>query len=133
MACICIACVSGMLLSRSFWHKCFLTLVLVIRMYGKSGKWALKADDDADVTLLRPRRWSHAYVTILNPSSRLLGRICHCIQLFSYFCKQTVENLIRRSVLRRLIRFSTVCRCPTKRTLGLYGSNIKQGCILRNE
>ena len=40
---ICIACVSGMLQSRSFWHKCFLTLVLVIRMYGKSGKWALKA------------------------------------------------------------------------------------------
>ena len=36
-------------------------------MYGKSGKWALKADDDAAVTLLRPRRWSHAFVTILNP------------------------------------------------------------------
>ena len=31
------------------------------------------------------------------------------------FCKQTVENLIRRRVLRRLIWFCTVCRCPTKR------------------
>ena len=32
------------------------------------------------------------------------------------FCKQLVENLIRRCVLLRLIWF---CRCPTKRTLGL--------------
>ena len=37
------------------------------------------------------------------------------------FCKQTVENQIRRCVLRRLIWFYTVCRFPTKRTLGLYG------------
>ena len=29
-------------------------------------------------------------------------------------CKQTVENLIRRRVLRRLIWFCTVCRCSTK-------------------
>ena len=32
-----------------------------------------------------------------------------------------MENLIRRRVLWRLIWFCTVCRCPTKRTLGLYG------------
>ena len=37
------------------------------------------------------------------------------------FCLQTVENLIRRCALRRLIRFCTVCQCPTKKTLGLYG------------
>ena len=37
------------------------------------------------------------------------------------FCKQTAENLIRRSVLWRLICFCTVCRCPIKRTLCLYG------------
>ena len=37
------------------------------------------------------------------------------------FCKQTVETLIRRRVLRRLIWVCTVCLCPTKRTLGLYG------------
>ena len=36
------------------------------------------------------------------------------------FCKQTVENLIRRRILRRLIWFCTVCQCLTKRTLGLY-------------
>ena len=36
-------------------------------------------------------------------------------------CKQTVENLIRRRVLWRLIWFCTVCRCPTKRALGVYG------------
>ena len=34
---------------------------------------------------------------------------------------QTVENLIRRRVGRRLIWFCTVCRYPTKRSLGLYG------------
>ena len=37
------------------------------------------------------------------------------------FFKQTVDNLIRRRILRRLILFCTVCRCHTKRTLGLYG------------
>ena len=37
------------------------------------------------------------------------------------FCKQTVENLIRRRILRRLIWFCTVWRCPTKRTPGFYG------------
>ena len=37
------------------------------------------------------------------------------------FCKQTVENLIRRCIVLRLIWFCTVCRCPTKRMLGLHG------------
>ena len=37
------------------------------------------------------------------------------------FCRQTVETLIRRSVLLRLIWVCTICTCPTKRTLGLYG------------
>ena len=32
-----------------------------------------------------------------------------------------MENLIKRRVLRRLIWYCTVCRCSTKRTLGLYG------------
>ena len=37
------------------------------------------------------------------------------------FCLQTVENLIRRRILWRLIWFCTVCGCPSKRTLGLFG------------
>ena len=37
------------------------------------------------------------------------------------FCKQSVENLIRRRGLRRLIWFCTVCQCPIKRTLGFNG------------
>ena len=37
------------------------------------------------------------------------------------FCKQKAKSLIRRRVLRRLIWFCTVCLCPIKRTLGLYG------------
>ena len=43
--------------------------------------------------------------------------------LFKYnrnFSKQTVENLIRRRVLWRLIWLRIVCLCPTKRKLGLY-------------
>ena len=35
------------------------------------------------------------------------------------FCKQTVETLIRRRIVRRLVWISTVCISPTKRTLGL--------------
>ena len=38
-----------------------------------------------------------------------------------HFCKQTVENLTRRRVLRRLIWYRTVCRGPTERTLGFLG------------
>ena len=37
----------------------------------------------------------------------------------SIFCKQNVETLIRR-----LIWVCTVCPCPTKRTLGLYGLHV---------
>ena len=36
------------------------------------------------------------------------------------FCKQTVENLIRRRNIWRLIWICSVCLCPTKRTIGLY-------------
>ena len=51
----------------------------------------------------------------------LLGGIFHFYSnLKINVCMQTVENLIRRRVLWRLIWFCTVCRCPTKRTLGLY-------------
>ena len=37
------------------------------------------------------------------------------------FCKQIVETLVRRRVLWRLIWVCTVCLCPTKRTMWLYG------------
>ena len=40
------------------------------------------------------------------------------------FCEQIVEALIRCCVLRRLIWFCSVCLCPTKKMLGLYGLNI---------
>ena len=39
----------------------------------------------------------------------------------STFCKQTVQTQIRRRRTRRLILVYTVCTCPTKRMLGLYG------------
>ena len=37
------------------------------------------------------------------------------------FYEQTVETLIRRRILRRLIWVCAVCLCPTKRTLDVYG------------
>ena len=56
------------------------------------------------------------------PILELLGGISHFHPNFNRtFCRQTVKNLIRRHILRRLIWFCTVCRCPTKRVLGLYG------------
>ena len=36
------------------------------------------------------------------------------------FCKQTVETLIRRRVLRRLVWVCTICLRPTERTLNIY-------------
>ena len=55
----------------------------------------------------------------------VLGGIFHLYSNFHRkFCKQTVETLIRRHVLRCLIWVCTVCICPTKRMLGLYGLRI---------
>ena len=55
----------------------------------------------------------------------ILGLLCvifhFCSNFKRHICKQTVEKLIRRRVLRRLIWFCIVWRCPTKRTLGIYG------------
>ena len=52
------------------------------------------------------------------PFLRLLHGIFHFNSNFKRnFCKQTVENLVRRSVLLHLIWFCTVCLCPIKRTL----------------
>ena len=66
-----------------------------------------------------PINWSSPF-----PILGLLGGVFHLYSNFKRnFCKQTVENLIRRRILRRLIWCCTVCRCPTKRTLCLYGFN----------
>ena len=66
---------------------------------------------------------SHCYQ--LNQSISILRNVGWYFSLPSYFgrpfCKQTVNTLIRHCVLRRLVWACTVCLCPTKRTLGLYG------------
>ena len=64
-----------------------------------------------------PYNWISSF-TILE----LLGGVFHFYS--RNFCLQTVENLFRHCILQRLIWFCTVCRCPTKRMLGLYGLNI---------
>ena len=46
------------------------------------------------------------------------------------FCKQTVETLVRRCVLWRLIFVSTVCICRTPRTLGLYGLMLRLNSVV---
>ena len=52
----------------------------------------------------------------------VVGGIFHFYSNFNRtFCKQIVVTLIRCRVLRRLIWVCTVCQCPTKRMLGLYG------------
>ena len=70
-----------------------------------------------------PNGVSHCYELDESISNfRVVGGIFHFNSNFKRnFCKQTVENLIRRRILRRLIWFCTVCRCPTKRALDLYG------------
>ena len=47
------------------------------------------------------------------------------------FYKQTVETLIRRRVLWRLVLVCIVCLRPTKRALGFYGS--KESCADSSE
>ena len=58
-----------------------------------------------------------------------------CYFSFSSFkrklCKQTVETLIRRRILRRLIWVCTICLCPTKRTLGIYGLKCNKFAYLK--
>ena len=70
-----------------------------------------------------PNVLSHPYQSDDSISNLgLLGGIFHFYSNFKRnVYKQTVESLIRRRVLRRLIWFCTVCPCPTKRTLDLYG------------
>ena len=46
------------------------------------------------------------------------------------FCIQTLENLIRCLISRRLIWFCTVCRCPTQRTLRHIWVNVHHGAFL---
>ena len=52
----------------------------------------------------------------------VLGGIFHFYSNFNgTFGKQTVETLIRRCILQRLIWVCTVCLCPINRMLGLFG------------
>ena len=73
-----------------------------------------------------PIVFSHPYQLDDSISNfRVVGRYFLFHSNFSrHFCKKTVDSLIRRRVLRRLIWFRTDCRCPTKRTLGVYDSRL---------
>ena len=55
----------------------------------------------------------------------MLGGIFHFYSKINRtFCKQTVETLIRRGILWRLVWVCIVCLRPTKWMLGLYGLRI---------
>ena len=50
------------------------------------------------------------------------------IQIAHSLCKETVETLIGRHILRRLVWVCTICQHPTKMMLGLDGlSKIEVG------
>ena len=64
-------------------------------------------------------KWTSPFST-----SWLLDVVFHSYSNFNRaICKQTVESLIRYCSLSRWILVCTICLCPTKRTLGLYGLN----------
>ena len=67
----------------------------------------------------KPNRSFHTYQS--DQSISVLTAILFIFIHTLTFCKQTVKTLIRRHVLWRLIWVCTVCQCPTKRMLGLYG------------
>ena len=79
---------------------------------------------DLGVKPINPKWTFPSFINWMSPFP-ILGLLEGIFHLYSNFkrnlWKQTVENLIRRRDLRRLIRFCTICRCPTKRMLGLYG------------
>ena len=61
------------------------------------------------------------------PILGLLGGIFYFYSNFKRnFCKQTVENLIRRRILRCLIWFCTQFTNVPQKTLGLYGLKKKK-------
>ena len=82
-----------------------------------------QTDTHAYFNPFNPNRFSHNYqldksIVVL----RVIGGIIHFYSNRNRtFCKRIVETLIRRRVLRRLVWVCTICLCPTKRTLGLYG------------
>ena len=82
-----------------------------------------------------PNVFSHHYQFGESISNLRVGWLVVFLLFYSnfkrQFCKQTVENLIRRRVLWRLIWFCTVCRCPTKKTLGLYGLTDQESNVSR--
>ena len=98
---------------------------------------SLSKNINPSLVLAQPRKTSPFITEILlmgckesNQTNMLMGCIFHFYSkpIFHFysnlnriFCKHTVETLIRRRILRHLIWICTVCLCPTKRTLGLYG------------
>ena len=63
----------------------------------------------------------------------MLGGIFHFYSSFNRkLCKQTVETLVRRRILWRLIWVCTICLCPTKWSRGQI-SNFEFCCIPQEE
>ena len=104
-------------------------LLLAYTKYGS--RWSLRQkNSDLQPSRIR-QKGSLTYLSRMELSNLinwtspfpLLGGIYNIF--FSNFnttyCKKKVETLIRRRILRRLISVFTVCICPTKKTLGLYG------------
>ena len=75
-----------------------------------------------------PNEFSHCYILDMSISVlREFGGSFHVYEDFdTIFFKQTVDTLIRRRVLRRLVCVRTVYLYPTITTQGLYGLTISK-------
>ena len=71
------------------------------------------------------------YISLL---SVVLWYLIYLFNFFNIFCNQTVDGLIRRRVLLRLVLVCTVCIGPIERLLGLYGfrGSSVVGCLTRD-
>ena len=77
-----------------------------------------------DINPFMPNVSSHPYQSHEPFSNfRIVGWYFFLFKSKKNFCKQPMENLIRRRILRRLIWFCTVCLRPTKKDAKLICVN----------
>ena len=98
--------------------------------------WNTRLNAPFDVCLYTP-------VGLAYPAIRLISRTTtfYCVLgVFFFlnisnfnrtFCKQNVKILIRHCIMQCLMWICTVCICPTKRWLSLYGLKYQGGQITR--
>ena len=122
-------CFSASNLSGRFIGKLFIVLNICLKIVSEYDQEIPQSQTADNPVAFKPNGISHLYQ--MEHSISVLRDIWWYFHLYSNFnrtfYKQTVETLIRRHVLWRLIWVSTVCICPTKRTLGLNRITMSYG------